>query len=158
MRSIGGFIHTMLGYLLSVVLAILIPEYIKRVIFITSVHAALFNLSAEDMEQLKLLNDRHHLLGSPLGLAFPVSISHRIWDSHEMDSMINNALKVKRHQLNAEVYSNNLREIIDDNALPAAHLATSIVKSLPYWLRYKNMDARISDIIWSAKEKMNAMA
>lgn len=143
---------------LYVFLAMVIPEYVKKIIFVVTVDSVLFDIKKDDYSRLSEINEQYQLLGESSALAFPVSLTRYIWNQSLVDDLIKEALQVKREEIDSVLHSHSLKEVVSRDAIPAMHLATRLACKAPLWLRYGNKESRSSDIVYSTKQKINALS
>lgn len=158
MHQLGCYFRKISAGLLSIFLAVVVPEYVKKIIFVVTVDSILFDIKKDDYSRLNEVNDHYHLLGEAHALAFPVSITRFVWDQSEIHDLIQEAMRVKRHEMDPVVYNKAIKEMASHDALPAIHLATQLANRAPYWLRYGKTEERTNDIVFSTREKLNTLS
>jgi hypothetical protein len=160
MRGIKLLVLSFFEQLWFTVLSILVPEYIKKVIFISSVYAVLFELSADDKEAFKKINDKFKLVNNPDTLIpNAIRIAPSIWEQAVVRTLLREAIRVKEHQIEPELPQGRMScEAISEEYRPALHLAAKLVKSMPSWLRYTKPADQAADILMPCNEKLCSYA
>ena len=158
MHQLGCKIKKLVTGMLSVFLAVIVPEYVKKIIFVVTVDAILFDVKKDDYSRLAEINKQYHLLSESHALAFPASLTKFVWDQTMVSELLKEAILVKKQELDPVVYNSSLKDVAARDAMPAIHLATKLALKAPYWLRYGKTEQRSSDIVFSTREKMNELS
>lgn len=157
LKPLGVVVMKVFGPILSVLGAIFIPEYIKKVIFITSVDAALFNLTISDIDRLKVLNEHYHLMVHADRLALPVALTKYIWEQAFISKLLAEAIDTEVNNKQVSIPDYAINEKLADESQSVKLLVANLAKNVPYWLQYGSIEERSADISFCAREKMNSM-
>lgn len=149
--TVGSFIDSFWITILSII----VPQYLKKVIFIASVYIILFELSSEDKQSFKKINDKLKLVNKPDLLMIPQSLVDSIWESDEVKSMLQEAELVKLKKITPCLPTESvIAEVVNEEYKSAMHLANKLVESAPSWLRYGKREDQISDILVPAHDRL----
>lgn len=157
MHYITSIISSFVERVWSIFLALIIPRYLKKVIFIASVYIVLFELSSEDKAAFKKINDKMKLVNKEDLLMIPRTIVDSIWESADIKKLLEDAVLVKQHKLEpCSIENCVMSSVISDDYKPAMYLATKIVEKTPSWLRYGKTEEQVNDILMPAHDSLYA--
>lgn len=139
----------------SLILSLVIPRYLKKVIFIASVYIILLELSPEDKAAFKKINDKMKLVNKSDLLMLPKTLVDSIWGATDVKKFFQDAVLVKQHKLDPHIEDSEIIiDAISEDYKPAIYLATKLVEKTPSWLRYAKPAVQISDIIVPAHDSL----
>lgn len=155
MQYMKSLVRSFIESLWTLFLSIVVPQYLKKVIFVASVYIVLFELSSDDKQTFQRINDKLKLVNKPDLLIIPQSLVDSIWESQEVKTLLQEAELVKLNKLNPCLPSEGIiAEAVNDEYKSAMHLANKLVEKAPLWLRYGKIEDQISDILVPTHDKL----
>ena len=115
----------------------LLPDKIKRMIFLSSLAAYIRDLQKPDKETLKKLNEILLLCSNEEALRFPIEIHSKIWGRFDIECLQQSGIDVS-----------NMREF-HTRGLAKSEMrivANRFIDYMPVWLKYQSKESIRQDI------------
>lgn len=116
----------------------LLPDRIKRMIFLASLNAKINNMRNPSVEALNKLNNVLALATNTKAMELPMEISYSIWSGFNTKELINRGFSC------AGLPGINYRAMTSSQKLD---LANCVIKNAPKWLRYNDATSMQTDLL-----------
>lgn len=135
MKSLTSFREV----LVRLVLGKLLPNRMKRLFLISSLHAKINAVSKPDRAIAQKLNQTMALGSDPESLIFPMKLGNKFWKNNSLEVEVGNTNQIKIHDL-AQITTTNLTKA------QVRIVADQILKIVPVYLMYDSKRKMKQDI------------